>query len=144
VFTVEAGQEFRMHVLMPHSPGRGSTYDLHGHNFQRDPYVCPGDDGDKLGDGPPLIGKCNMGPDGLPGGGSTGSQNLGVNPVGMAIGASESWMSGAHYEVFIPEAGGAGRIPGDYLFRDHMGLGNTGGLWGIVRVTAAAGRGTAQ
>jgi hypothetical protein len=56
----------------------------------------------------------------------------------MAIGASESWMSGAHYEVFIPKAGGAAGIPGDYLFRDHMGLGNTGGLWGIVRVTAGA------
>ncbi|MDH4031070.1 MAG: hypothetical protein OEU49_09500, partial [Chromatiales bacterium] len=132
VFTVEAGQEFRMHVLMPHSPGRGSTYDLHGHNFQRDPYICPGDA--EFG----LPGKCDMGPDGLPGGGSTGSQNLGVNPVGMAIGASESWMSGAHYEVFIPEAGGAAGIPGDYLFRDHMGLGNTGGLWGIVRVTPSA------
>jgi hypothetical protein len=79
-----------------------------------------------------------MGDRGLPGGGSTGSQNLGVNPVGMAIGASESWMSGAHYEVFIPKAGGAAGIPGDYLFRDHMGLGNTGGLWGIVRVTAGA------
>jgi len=132
VFTVEAGQEFRMHVLMPHSPGRGSTYDLHGHNFQRDPYICPGDS--EFG----LDGKCDMGEDGLPGGGSTGSQNLGVNPVGMAIGASESWMSGAHYEVFIPKAGGAAGIPGDYLFRDHMGLGNTGGLWGIVRVTAGA------
>ena len=133
VFTVTAGEEFRMHVLMPHSPGRGSTYDLHGHNFQRDPYVCPGDS--EFG----LVGKCDMGPDGLPGGGSTGSQNLGVNPVGMAIGASESWMSGAHYEVFIPEAGGAGHIPGDYLFRDHMGLGNTGGLWGIVRVLPGGG-----
>ena len=34
----------------------------------------------------------------------------------------------------IPSAGGTFAIQGDYLFRDHMGLGSTAGLWGIVRV----------
>jgi len=123
-----------MHVLMPFSPGRGSTYDLHGHVWQRDPYVCPGDS--DLG----LAGKCDMTDgadgllDGLPGIGSVGSQALGDNPIGFHLGAIESWFSGQHYEIVIPSAGGTNAVTGDYLFRDHMGLGNAGGLWGIVRV----------
>jgi len=127
VFTATPGQEYRMHVLMPVGPGRGSTFDLHGHIWQRDPYLCK-DDSD-LG----ILGKCNMG-SGLPGDGSVGSQNLGINPIGFWLGGIESWFPGQHYEIFIPSAGGTNSIPGDYLFRDHMGLGNTGGLWGIVRV----------
>ena len=134
VFTVQAGTPFRMHVLMPFSPGRGSTYDLHGHSFQRDPYVCP-DDSD-LG----IDGKCDMGTGmdaGLPGSGSVGSQALGDNPIGFHIGGIESWFSGQHYEVVISSAGGEHKVDGDFLFRDHMGLGNAGGLWGIVRVEPA-------
>jgi hypothetical protein len=130
VFTVAAGDPFRMHVLMPFAPGRGSTYDLHGHVWQRDPYVCP-DDAD-LG----LAGKCDMGNGhaGAAGDGSVGSQNLGDNPIGFHLGGIESWFSGQHYEIVIPSAGGSFAVPGDYLFRDHMGLGNAGGLWGILRV----------
>ena len=136
VFNVKAGQEYRMHVLMPFGPGRGSTFDLHGHIWQRDPYLCK-DDSD-LG----IVGKCSMtdeNPDnsalaGLPGQGSVGSQSLGINPIGFWLGGIESWFPGQHYEIFIPKAGGTDAVQGDYLFRDHMGLGNTGGLWGIVRV----------
>ena len=136
VFNVKAGQEYRMHVLMPFGPGRGSTFDLHGHIWQRDPYLCKEDS--DLG----ILGKCSMtdeNPDnaalaGLPGQGSVGSQSLGINPIGNWLGGIESWFPGQHYEIFIPEAGGTDKIDGDYLFRDHMGLGNTGGLWGIVRV----------
>ena len=134
VFTVAAGTPFRMHALMPFSPGRGSTFDLHGHVFQRDPYICPGDA--DLG----LPGKCDMGSGagdghaGAAGNGSVGSQNLGDNPIGFHLGGIESWFSGQHYEIVIPSAGGANAVTGDYLFRDHMGLGNAGGLWGILRV----------
>jgi len=133
VFTVQAGTPFRMHVLMPFSPGRGSTYDLHGHIFQRDPYVCPGD-ADLT-----IEGKCDMGNGhaGAAGNGSVGSQALGDNPIGFHIGGIESWFAGQHYEVVISSAGGEHKVDGDFLFRDHMGLGNAGGLWGIVRVTPA-------
>ena len=138
VFAVSAGEPFRMHVLMPFSPGRGSTYDLHGHVWQRDPYICPGED-DFADDGAtgPLPGKCEMGNGhaGAAGTGSVGSRNLGENPIGFHLGGIESWFSGQHYEIVIPSAGGSFGIAGDYLFRDHMGLGNAGGLWGIVRVT---------
>jgi len=131
VFTVAPKQEYRMHVLMPFGPGRGSTFDLHGHVWERDPYICKGDN--DLG----IMNKCNM-DGGLPGGGKNfvGSRSLGDNPVGFHIGGIESWFPGEHYEVFIPSAGGTFGVTGDYLFRDHMGLGNAAGLWGIVRVQA--------
>ncbi len=130
VFNVTAGQEFRKHVLMPFGPGRGSTYNLHGHVWQRDPYVCEGSA--DLG----LTGKCDMGNGhaGVNGTGEVGSQALGFNPIGFYIGGIESWFPSEHWEIFIPSAGGANEVTGDYLFRDHMGLGNAQGLWGIVRV----------
>jgi hypothetical protein len=142
VFEVAAGEPYRMHVLMPFAAGRGSTFDLHGHIFQRDPYACkgPGDTGAIRVE---LPGKCDMGT-GLPrfnggvsGDGQVGSQRLGFNPNGFYLGGIESWFAGQHYEIVLPSAGGETKVEGDYLFRDHMGLGNAGGLWGIVRVTPA-------
>jgi hypothetical protein len=137
VFDVAPGQPFRQHVLLPSGPGRGSTFDLHGHVWQRDPYVCPNDM--DLG----LDGKCNMGnghagqaagPDGNGPAPSVGSLALGDNPIGFGLGGIESWFPGEHYEIVIPSAGGGNGVAGDYLFRDHMGLGNAQGMWGIVRV----------
>jgi hypothetical protein len=130
VFDVAPDQAFRQHVLMPSGPGRGSTFDLHGHVWQRDPYVCPGSA--DLG----LAGKCDMGNGhaGAAGTGEVGSQALGDNPIGFGLGGIESWFPGEHYEIVVPNAGGGNGKTGDYLFRDHMGLGNSQGLWGIVRV----------
>ena len=68
------------------------------------------------------------------GNGQVGSQRLGFNPNGFYLGGVESWFSGQHYEIVLPSAGGEYKVTGDYLFRDHMGLGSAGGLWGIVRV----------
>jgi hypothetical protein len=131
VFNVQATRPFRQHVLMPSGPGRGSTFDLHGHVWQRDPYVCPGSD-----DGLGLDGKCDTGNGhgGVADTGEVGSKNLGENPIGFYLGGIESWFPGEHYEIVIPSAGGGNGVVGDYLFRDHMGLGNAQGLWGIVRV----------
>jgi hypothetical protein len=134
VFTVNPGDPYRMHVLMPFAPGRGSTFDLHGHVWQRDPYACkdledPGEMQIKL------PGRCDMG-DGVPGvgNGQVGSQRIGFNPNGFYLGGIESWFAGQHYEIVLPSAGGVSEVKGDFLFRDRMGLGNAGGLWGIVRV----------
>ena len=130
VFNVTAGEEFRKHVLMPFGPGRVAVYDLHGHTWQRDPYLCK-DDAD-LG----ILGKCDMGNGhaGAAGTGSVGSQDLGWNPIGFSIGAQEWLIGGQHFEIVIPSAGGKFRVTGDYLFRDRLGLGSSDGLWGIVRV----------
>jgi len=83
-----------------------------------------------------MDGKCNTG-DGLPTSGSVGSQSLGDNPQGFHLGGIESWFGTQHYEIVIDSAGGSEGVVGDYLFRDHMGLGNAGGLWGILRVGTA-------
>ena len=52
VFTAAAGAPVRMHLLMPTGSPRASSFTLHGHLWQRAPYVCP----DSAKDG--LAGKC--------------------------------------------------------------------------------------
>jgi len=127
VFTASAGQPARFHVLEPTGAGRGSTFHLHGHLWQRAPYVCP--DSADLG----LAGKCAAD--------EVGSQAIGVNPIGMYLGAQESVTPSAHFDVVLPGdgiahggAGGVGKVTGDYLYRDQGSFGNTGGIWGILRV----------
>jgi manganese oxidase len=120
VFTAAAGQQVRMHVNVPHGTTRGTTWDVHGHVWQRQPYVCPGSSFLTL------AGNCT--PDEI------GSRALGINPTSMYLGAQESITPYSHHEFFLPSAGGGNGIVGDYLFRDHAGFGNTSGLWGILRV----------
>lgn len=120
VFTARAGQEVRMRVLEPTGVGRGSTFNLHGHVWQRDPYVCPGQSRNGL------PGLCN--------GGGVGSLAIGDNPVGFYLGAQESVMPYGHFDIRLPKAGGVNEVTGDYLFRDQGSFGNTDGLWGILRV----------
>ena len=43
IFRTTAGTPSRMHVLNGASADRDSTFVLHGHLWQRDPYVCPDD-----------------------------------------------------------------------------------------------------
>jgi hypothetical protein len=112
VFTASAGQEVRMRLLEPTGVGRGSTFDLQGHLWQRDPYIA----------------------DAVP------SQTIGENHIGFYLGHQESVTPAGHFDVVLPSAGGTGGtggagVPGDYLFRDHGSFGNTDGLWGILRVT---------
>ncbi|REG31950.1 hypothetical protein ATI61_105277 [Archangium gephyra] len=120
VFTAAPGQQARMRLVEPHGSYRGSSFRLHGHGWQRDPYICPGSA--NLG----LPGKCSAT--------ELGSRALGVNPVGMYLGAQESVHPYTHFEIFLPSAGGANAVPGDYLFRDYESLGNICGQWGLLRV----------
>ncbi|MEK7405360.1 MAG: hypothetical protein AAB225_09650 [Acidobacteriota bacterium] len=129
VFTASAGQEVRLHFAVPHSASRGSTLQIHGHVWQRDPYICPGEA--RL----TLSGACDMttltlfGP--MP---SVGSKALGNNPFGFAQGAQDSLTPYTHFDFLLPKAGGVDSVTGDYLFRDQAGSGITSGLWGILRV----------
>ena len=120
VFVARAGQEVRMRVLEPTGVGRGTTFNLHGHIWQRDPYICPGEARNGL------QGACELD--------SVASRAIGTNPMGMWLGGQESVQPLAHFEVRLPSAGGAGAIPGDYLFVDQASFGRTSGLWGILRV----------
>ncbi|MDH3643313.1 MAG: hypothetical protein OES38_14520, partial [Gammaproteobacteria bacterium] len=62
IVTATAGDELRLRVTMPTGSGRGTTFQVDGHAWQRDPYVCR-DDLDGYGDGDPshngLTGKCD-------------------------------------------------------------------------------------
>jgi hypothetical protein len=110
VFNAIAGQEARMRLLEPTGVGRGTTFNLHGHLWQRDPYLVAG---------------------------TVPSQTIGNNTNGMYLGHQESVTPAAHFDIVLPSAGGSNGVIGDYLFRDHGSFGNTDGLWGILRVAAA-------
>jgi hypothetical protein len=124
VFTAKAGQEARMRVLMPTGIGRGTTFNVHGHVWQRDPYLCP-DDGDG-GKDAGISGKCTTD--------EVGSQVIGDNPIGISLGGQESVNANTHFEMRLPSAGGTDKVAGDYLYRDQASFGNMEGLWGILRV----------
>jgi hypothetical protein len=133
VFTAAAGQQARVRVVEPAGIGRSMTFNVHGHVWQRAPYVCPGSA--FLG----LTGNCKPAgffPTQIGTGGQfeVASRGIGDNPLSFWLGGQDSVMPGSHYDFVLRSAGGVNGIPGDYLFRDQASFGNLGGLWGILRV----------
>lgn len=131
VFKANAGQQARIRITNPYGTTRGSTFGLHGHVWQRDPYVCTDS---QYG----LPGRCNAPatgsiffPAGTP---LVGSRKIGNNPIGFAQGGQESWNAPTHFDIVLPSAGGGNGVRGDYLFRDKASFGNASGVWGILRV----------
>jgi hypothetical protein len=133
VITATAGEDVRLRVLEPTGAGRGTTFVLDGHAWQRDPYRCNGSAHDGFD------GKCNpfdeVGARDIAGG-KVGERN----PIGFVIGHQESVTPGAHFDIVpLNGAGGKNAVPGDYLFSDQGSFGPTSGLWGILRVNPPAG-----
>jgi hypothetical protein len=129
VFTAQAGQPFRFHLLVPAGHARASVFNLHGHVWQRAPYMCPGSA--YLG----LPGLCK--PTGFyptEQGFEVGSRALGSNPISSYFGGQDSILPASHFDFVLPSAGGRNAVKGDYLFRDQASFGNTAGFWGILRV----------
>ncbi|HZW35539.1 MAG TPA: hypothetical protein VFF01_01275, partial [Candidatus Deferrimicrobiaceae bacterium] len=131
VFFATHGQQARIRITSPYGTTRGSTFGLHGHVWQRDPYVCTDS---QYG----LPGKCNAPatgslffPAGTP---LVGSRSIGTNPIGFAQGGQESWNHPSHFDIVLPSAGGGNGVIGDYLFRDKASFGNASGVWGLLRV----------
>jgi hypothetical protein len=126
----------RIHLLNGASADRDGTFVLHGHVWQRDPYVCRSnwmDDYDETTDGggvilkgDPLWGRCD--PQRL------GSQALGYNPLAKWMGSQEGLGHVFGHWPILFDAGGTGEVPGDYLFRDYSPGGNRNGQFGILRV----------
>lgn len=88
-----------MRVLLPTGVGRGSVFDLHGHPWQRDPYVCPGSAKDGL------TGKCTST--------EVASRAIGLNPVGFYLGGQESILPNDHFDIVpLRGAGGVDAVPG--------------------------------
>ena len=81
VFRARAGDPTRIHLLNGASADRDSVFVLHGHLWQRDPFVCREawqDDNISA-----LEGRCDYG-DGI-----VGSQAIGLNPTGKWMGGEE-------------------------------------------------------
>jgi len=131
VYDVVAGAETRMRVLEPTGVGRGTTFTMHGHIWQRDPYLCPDDTTDGIPGKCPSVDPLDMSTDlGL------SSPRIGHNPIGMWMGGQESVQPYQHFEIRLENTGGANGIDGDYLWRDQASFGNTDGIWGLMRVEA--------
>ena len=120
VFRTTANMPTRLHVLNGASADRDATFVLHGHVWQRDPYVCPEDAYLTL------PGMCD--PD------SVASQALGLNPIGKYMGGEEGMGHVYGHWPILFNAGGSYGTPADYLFRDYAPSGARNGMYGILRV----------
>jgi len=120
----------RMFLLNGASADRDSTFILHGHLWQREPYVCTGSDvdGSLTTDGSvALPGRCA--PDA-----EVPSAALGNNLQAKYMGGQEGMGHVfAHWPILF-DAGGTDGVVGDYLFRDYAPNGNRNGMFGILRV----------
>ena len=104
VFTAQAGQQVRFRILNANGHMRNNVFNLHGHFWQDEPYT-------------------------------NNSKSIGDNPLSEFKGATYGVGPSSHYEVIpVNGAGGARRVPGDYLYRTHESFQFDGGLWGIFRV----------
>ncbi len=121
--TLDADTAFdtRMHVLNGASADRDGTFMLHGHVWQRDPFVCPNQS--DLG----LAGRCNPN-EPVP------SRALGLNQQAKYLGGEEGMGHVYGHWPILFDAGGADGVPGDYLYRDYAPNGNRNGQFGILRV----------
>jgi manganese oxidase len=120
VLIANAGKEARINWVVPYASARGSTANVHGHVWGRQPYICPGSARNGL------TGACNLN--------EVASRNIGTNPQDFYVGGLESLMGAAHFTIRLPSAGGNNAILGDFLVRDQAGFGTTSGLWGLMRV----------
>ena len=139
IWSAKAGTEVRIHLLEPTGSNRAGVMTLHGHVWQRAPYVCPSS---YLG----LTGNCN--PTGfLPTGTGTAISSTGVGPLEVAsrsignnllstyMSAQDQIQPASHFTMHLPSAGGSYGVSGDYLLMDRSGFGTLAGVWGILRVT---------
>ncbi|HEX3253961.1 MAG TPA: hypothetical protein VHS05_31290 [Pyrinomonadaceae bacterium] len=105
VFTAQAGQLVRFRILNANGHLRNNVFNLHGHFWQDEPYT-------------------------------SGSKVIGNNPLSEFKGTQYGVGPTSHYEVIpVNGAGGARRVPGDYLYRTQESFQFDGGIWGIFRVT---------
>jgi hypothetical protein len=119
VFRQAVGKPGRMHLLNGASADRDATFVLHGHVWQRDPYVCPNEA--RHG----LAGLCEQN--------SIGSLALGLNPIGKYMGGEEGMGHVYGHWPILYNTGGTFGVEGDYLFRDYSPGGARNGMFGILR-----------
>jgi hypothetical protein len=104
IFTAQAGQAVRFRILNANGHMRNNVFNLHGHFWQDEPFT-------------------------------NNSKSIGDNPLSEFKGTLYGIGPSSHYEVIpVNGAGGARRVPGDYLYRTQESFMFDGGIWGIFRV----------
>ena len=104
VFTVSAGMPVRVRLLQAGGHSRNGVFSLAGHIWDKEPYI-------------------------------SNSTRIGFNTLSPREGAHMGFGPSNHFDLLLRNgAGGAFGATGDYLFRDHTGIGLDGGLWGLLRV----------
>jgi hypothetical protein len=107
VFTAKAGTPVRIRLGEHAGHTRNGVFNLHGHIWQREPYLA----------------------------GAVPSQTIGNNPLSEYRTMQEGLGTGNHFDIVLQNgAGGAFTIPGDYLFRDQASFLMDAGRWGLMRV----------
>jgi manganese oxidase len=107
VFIAKAGTPVRIRLGEHAGHTRNGVFNLHGHIWQREPYLA----------------------------GAVPSQTIGNNPLSEYRTMQEGLGTGNHFDIVLQNgAGGAFRIPGDYLLRDQASFILDGGRWGLLRV----------
>ena len=105
VFTAKAGDAVRFRVLHPAGHQRNHVIAVSGHSWREMPYV-------------------------------KNSLEIGDNPTSESRGSQTGIGPTSHFNMLLERgAGGAFKVPGDYLIRDFQSFQFDGGLWGILRVT---------
>ncbi len=104
IFKAAKGQDVRFHVLDPGGQNRNSVFSLHGHVWQREPYIL---NSFSIGNNPRSQ--------------WIGSQE-GWGPTSHFEVIPQNG------------AGGKGGVTGDYLYRDQASFSVDQGLWGLFRV----------
>jgi hypothetical protein len=129
IFEACAGEQVRFRMLHPGGLNTNQVFELYGHNWQEQPYMSTGKGCPK----PAPTTQTSL----------WSSSRIGTgNGCGILEQDTYSEYQGSrmghgptnHFDVLIPSAGGANKVPGDYLYRtypaDHFRL----GLWGVFRV----------
>jgi hypothetical protein len=112
IFTAAAGQAIRVRVLEASGHARNHTFVLHGHVWERSPYIS----------------SCTGTP-------CLGSTAIGHNPLSQWVGSQEGHGPTDHWDIVpVHGAGGAFAVKGDYLIRDMASYNFYNGVWGLLRV----------
>jgi hypothetical protein len=141
VFTATADSanpvsDTRMHMLNGASTDRDGTFMLHGHLWQRDPFVCTNTVENVTGTAAVqdpqdvqvgLAGRCAPNA-------AVPSMALGLNPQGKYMGGEEGMGHTYGHWPILFDAGGSDGITGDFLYRDYSPSGNRNGVFGLLRV----------
>lgn len=104
VFSAKAGEQVRFRVLHPAGHQRNHVFTVNGHSWREMPYI-------------------------------NNSLEIGANPTSETRGSQTGVGPTSHFNMVLERgAGGAFKVPGDYLIRDFQSFQFDGGLWGILRV----------